>query len=94
MPKLFIERLNNNAADKIFNKMVVELLDEWNKNGGGSTLQELSSHNMKTINNIYVYLTKLKLNKVLEIDENQFLLVHAGLGNFEKDKPLKKYNIM
>ena len=35
----------------------------------------------------------LHLYKNIEVNGKEFLIVHAGLGKFKVDKPLKQYNI-
>ena len=37
---------------------------------------------------------KLKLYKEFTVEDKKYILVHAGLGNFNKNKKLKEYNIM
>ena len=89
-----LKEISNNDVDKLSDDMVIGLIEEWNINGGGTTLQELLALNKKDINRIFEFLIKLKLYKELEINDKKFLLVHAGLGNFNKNKKLKDYNIM
>lgn len=89
-----LKEISNDIVDKLSDGMILGLLEEWNKNGGGTTLNELFSVDKETRNRIFNYLTRLKLYKELEIGDKQFILVHAGLGNFKKSKKLKDYNIM
>ena len=89
-----LKDISDDVIDKLSDGMILGLLDEWKMNGGGTTLQELLSCDKETRNAILNYFTKLKLYKELEVGDKKFLLVHAGLGNFKKNKKLKEYNIM
>ena len=76
------------------NEEMLGLLAEWKINGGGSTMNELFECDKDTRNKVFNYLLTLKTYKELEVNGQKFLLVHAGLDNFEKDKKLKDYNIL
>ena len=89
-----LKEISDDVIDKLSDGMILGLLDEWKMNGGGTTLQELLRCDKETRNAIFNYFTKLKLYKELEVGDKKFLLVHAGLGNFDKNKKLKDYNIM
>lgn len=89
-----LKEISNDIVDKLSNGMILGLLKEWNMNGGGVTLQELLSVDKETRNKVFNFLTKLKLYKELDVGDKKFILVHAGLGNFNKSKKLKDYNIM
>lgn len=72
---------------------LVDMLSNWKMNGGGTTLKEIFECDKKTREKIFNYLIKLKLYKEVEVCDNKFLLVHAGLGNFNKNKKMKEYYI-
>ena len=88
------KEISEEVVEKLSDGMIMGLLREWQINGGGGTLQELLECDKETRNAIFNYLTKLKLYKELEVGGKSFILVHAGLGNFDKNKKLKDYNIM
>ncbi|MBR1453348.1 MAG: metallophosphoesterase, partial [Lachnospiraceae bacterium] len=62
-----LKEISNDIVDKLSDGMILGLLEEWNKNGGGTTLNELFSVDKETRNSIFNYLTRLKLYKELEI---------------------------
>ena len=39
------------------------------------------------------YIGEFRLFETLEINDDKFILVHGGLGNFSKDKKLEDYSI-
>lgn len=63
----------------------------WMVNGGKETLQQLLSIEKDKLRELMDYLREIRLYKILEINGQKFLLVHAGLGNFEKNKSLDEY---
>lgn len=73
---------------------MMEMLSGWRINGGSPTIKELFSCDRITRNNIFSFLSRLKLYKEITVNDKTFLLVHAGLGGFKKNKKLKEYNIM
>lgn len=89
-----LREISNDVVDKLSDGMILGLLEEWNMNGGESTLKELLSVDKETRNRIFNYLVRLKLYKELEVGDKKLILVHAGLGNFKKNKKLKDYSIM
>ena len=52
-------------------------------NGGDTTLKQIQEYQMKVsfnyIENLYKYIKKLPLYKVIEVNNRKFILVHAGL---------------
>lgn len=91
--RVLIEDLTDEVFAKISNKFI-ESLEDWKMNGGGTTIKDLFDYSKEDRKKVLDFLMKLKLYKELEVNKNKYILVHAGLGNFEKDKPLKKYDIM
>ena len=71
----------------------IMLYGDWMRNGGFTTLEELREQNKDSIMKIYNFLRQLKLYKKIEVNDNKFLLVHAGLSNFRADKKLSEYSI-
>ena len=66
---------------------------EWQENGGNPTMRELRRYSKLVQKSIYNYLTRLKIYKEIEIGNKKYLIVHAGLGGFKKNKKLKEYTI-
>lgn len=78
---------------KQFDMSKMGQLMEWQQNGGTPTMRDLRKYSKETQKTIYNYLTRLKLYKELEINDQKYLIVHAGLGGFKKSKKLKEYTI-
>lgn len=72
----------------------LELLSNYNDNGGGVTLKalrELMQSDPDTVANILDYLREAPLYETVSINGRDFLLVHSGLDNFDPKKPLSQY---
>ena len=89
-----LQDITNETIDKLTDGMVFGLLNEWQINGGSTTLNEIIKLDKNTRNKIFNYLIRLKLHKELSLNDSTFVLVHAGLGNFKKDKKHKDYTIL
>lgn len=76
------------TADKL------ELLQTYLQNGGDVTLKalrELYQVSPGTVSDILEYLHEAPLYEAVTAGRNDFLLVHAGIGNFETGKKLSQY---
>ena len=96
MAVLCLKYLLEEITDELFLNILsnfIEYFEEWIINGGKTTINDLLNYNKKEWRKIFEFLIKLKLYKELQIDDKKFILVHAGLGNFNKNKKLKEYNI-
>ena len=70
------------------------LLTEWQMNGGDITIKALGELNKTapdTVLDILDSLRDLPLNERVSAGGREFLLTHAGLGNFAPDKAIEDY---
>lgn len=77
---------------KMENEMYEKLLC-WVHNGGDSTISEFSKLNVSERNEILNYIEDLDLYAEITINGKNFILIHAGLGNFSEDKPMWQYEL-
>ena len=73
----------------------LELLNNYNDNGGGVTLKalrELMQTDPDTVADILDYLREAPLYETVSLNGKDFLLVHSGLDNFDPKKPLSQYS--
>ena len=89
-----LKEITEDTIDEIESGETMGVIEEWQLNGGAITLSQLLLQGKTKIIEIYNYLTHLKLYKELEVGDKKFLLVHAGLGNFKKNKKMKEYSIL
>lgn len=90
LKKLSVEITEENYASQIDVPVMNQLLD-WISNGGQTTIETFRRLDEETRAMILDYLTEFSLYEVVDVGEKTFILVHAGLGHFRKDKKLKEY---
>lgn len=79
-----------------FTKEKMELLMNYTQNGGDVTLKALRSlmqTEPDTVNDILDYLRDAPLYETVSVGNKDFLLVHSGLDNFDKNKKLADYTV-
>lgn len=72
----------------------IGLVQNWIDNGGGPTLkglQRLLKSDPESVYGILDYLRDAPLYEDLELHGQRFILVHAGLGNYDTERPLSEY---
>lgn len=78
-----------------FTKEKMELLINYTQNGGDVTLKELRSlmqTEPDTLADILEYLREAPIYETVNVGDKDFLLVHSGLDNFDKNKKLRDYS--
>lgn len=77
-----------------FDQEKMGLLSTWMMNGAEPTLKALMAlfrEDEETAREIIEYLEEAPLYEVVNVPGRKYLLVHAGLGNFSRDKRLSEY---
>ena len=78
-----------------FTKENLELLQSYTKNGGDVTLKalkDLMTTSPETLRDILDYLREAPLYETVSVGGRDFLLVHSGIDNFDKNKKLSDYS--
>lgn len=73
------------------NSARLEILLEWLEDGGQSTMEEFSQLSAEEKQDILDYLGEFSLYEELTLGDQDYVLVHGGLGHFSPDKPLEDY---
>lgn len=66
---------------------------EWQMDGGASTIEDFRKLSADDREYILEYLEEFALYQTVKVNDKTFILVHAGLGNFDKNKALKDYTL-
>ncbi len=90
MTKLSAIITEDNYNNYLTNDMMIELMD-WIADGGETTFSQFCELDKEQRQDILDYLREFSLYEVIDIGEKSFILSHAGLGNFRKDKKLREY---
>ena len=72
----------------------MELLMNYTQNGGDVTLKslrELMKDDPETVVDILDYLREAPIYETVSVGSNDFLLIHSGLDNFDKNKKIADY---
>ncbi len=81
--------------------MSIEELDEktlnnlvtWQYNGSKSTIDEFLALDRETRVEVIEFIKDFSIFEELTVNDTDYILVHAGLGNFSKDKDLEDYSL-
>lgn len=79
-----------------FTEEKMELLMNYTQNGGDvtlKTLRDLMQREPETVADILDYLRDAPLYETVSVGNKDFLLVHSGLDNFDKNKKLADYTV-
>ena len=90
--KFLLSEITEKAIDNIDDVMVEKLLN-WYQNGAVTTTDEFHKCDKKTQQEIVDFISELEAYKEIEVAGKDFVLVHAGLGNFKPDKELWEYEL-
>lgn len=71
----------------------IAALSEWICNGGGPTLRALKQLSQAEREDLLEYLQDMDLYAEVTAGGRRFLLVHAGLDQFSREKPLEDYEL-
>ena len=68
-------------------------LTEWMNVGGEVTISEFYKLSSEEKQDIIEYISEFDIYEEVEAGGNTFVLVHAGLMNFEEERPLEDYDV-
>lgn len=76
-----------NALDE----SLLEEISEWMQEGGETTLKQFALLSKEQRVDVLDFMSDFSMYEVIDVNDNTYILVHAGLGNFAKDKKLSDY---
>lgn len=79
--------------DKHLDGVAMEMFENWMANGGITTCRAFSKLDSVARESVMEYLGEFELYEELEVNGNQFVLVHGGLVDFAEHKDLSEYGI-
>ena len=91
-----LEWLNKEITDEMIDNLGEEKitkLADWLSNGGRTTLKEYKSLTSQEKEDLIEYLKEWTLYEEVDVNNKHYILVHAGLGNFDINKSLDDYSI-
>ncbi len=90
LDKLNVEITSANAESHL-DALLMQAILEWQQNGGDVTMKQFALLPGQERQDLMQYMADAPLYDMVDVGENTYLLVHAGLGHFEKGKRLSQY---
>lgn len=87
-----VEEITEDTLDS-FNQDFVSGMLTWFENGGQSTLEEFKTLSPEDRQAILGYLEEFNVYAEITVNNQDYVLVHAGLKNFKKTKRLSDYKL-
>ena len=75
------------------NEDMLDRILTWQYNGSKTTIEAFRKLDKQGRNEVLEFLEDLSVYEEVSIGENNFILVHAGLGNFSPEKSLEEYSL-
>lgn len=91
LPLLMQEITEENISE--FNEEFVKGLLEWLNIGGQSTIDGFKKLSKDDKQDIINYLMEFSLYEEVRVNENDYVLVHAGLSNFSPERRISDYEL-
>lgn len=87
-----MQEITEETVEKIDSEMMQGLI-EWMNVGGSSSISEFRGLSRDEQEAILDYLSEFELYDVVEAGGKEYVLVHAGLDNFDEDRSLSDYDL-
>ena len=87
------EEVTEETLDRLTAEQLM-LVESWIENGGSSTmsaLRTLLKNDPESVQSIVEYLEDAPLYDTVQVNGTDYILVHAGLGNFDPNRSLDEY---
>ncbi len=91
-----LEFLLQEISDKAIENLDQVMLDKlvtWQYNGASTTINEFRKLSVSEREDVIAFIQDFSAYEEMSVGEKEYLLVHAGLGNFSQEKDLSEYTI-
>ena len=91
-----LEFLMKEITDMSIEELDEEMLDNlvtWQYNGSKSTINEFSQLDSETKQDVIDFIKEFLIYEEVSINDKDYLLVHAGLGNYSPEKDIEDYSL-
>ena len=82
----------NMPLEKLTGKMIEDIIT-WQYNGASTTITEFRSLDVETQKGVINYIKNMHRYEQVKVGKREYLLVHAGLGNYSRDKKPENYSM-
>lgn len=90
--KFLRKEVTDESLQQLGTDMIEKILN-WQLNGSASTINEFCRLDDQAREEVFEFISEFDLYEEVHVDDEVYLLVHAGLGNFSPDRPVWEYEI-
>ena len=91
-----LEFLMKEITDMSIEKLDEDMLDNlvtWQYNGSKSTIDEFCQLDVKAKQEVIEFIKDFVVYEEVSVNDNDYLFVHAGLGNYSPEKEIEDYSL-
>jgi serine/threonine protein phosphatase 1 len=89
----FLQQEITDASIEKLDREMLENLNTWQYNGAQTTIEEFRKLDRDMRQEVLDYIKEFLVYEELTVGERDYILVHAGLGNFSPEKDLEDYSL-
>lgn len=93
MDKFLLKEINEDSINEISRSVGFEALLNWQTNGAHTTIQELHALDRFSLREVKDFIADFEMYDEVNVGGVDYILVHAGLDNFEPDRELWDYDL-
>lgn len=90
--RFLMKEITDETLRELDSDMLEKILN-WQQNGAGSTMDELHKLDVHTRKVVFEFIAEFSLYEEVHVNGKVYILVHAGLGNFDPDRPIWEYEL-
>ena len=90
--KFLMKEITNISIEELDIEMLNDLVT-WQYNGSKSTINEFSQLDPETKQEVIDFINEFLVYEEVSINNKNYLLVHAGLGNYSPEKDIEDYSL-
>lgn len=90
--RFLLEEVTESNLEKL-DAGILGKLSNWMLNGSASTTDEFHKLDVQTRKEVVEFLSEFDLYEEVRVKDKVYLLVHAGLGNFSPERPIREYEL-
>ena len=90
--KFLMQEISRESISLLDENIIIGLL-EWLNVGGQATIEEFHKLSLKEKQEIIDYIQEFSIYEELTVGDKDYILVHAGLGNYSPQKDIEDYSL-
>ena len=90
--EFLLQEISDKAIENL-DQVTLDKLVTWQYNGASTTINEFRKLSVSEREDVIAFIQDFSAYEEVSVGEKEYLLVHAGLGNFSLEKDLSEYTI-